>query len=47
MGDTYDKVSETRIERGLLQRAVLLVELEASMTKDDKVHCRDAGVGAS
>ena len=28
MGDTYDKVSETRIERGLLQRAVLLVELE-------------------
>ena len=45
MGDTYDRVSETRIERGLLQRAVLLVELEASMNKDDKV--QNAGVGAS
>ena len=45
MGDTYDRVSETRIERGLLQRAVLLVELEASMNKDNKV--QNAGVGAS
>ena len=37
MGDTYDRVSETRAERGLLQRATLLVELEASMDKDDEV----------
>ena len=46
MGDTYDRVSETRIERGLLQRAVLLVELEASMNKDDD-KVQNAGVGAS
>ena len=37
MGDTYDRVSETRTERGLLQRAALLAELEASMDKDDEV----------
>ena len=36
MGDTYDRVSETRVERGLLQRAMLLVELEESMDKDNE-----------
>ena len=28
MGDTFDRVSEMRLERGLLQRAELLVEME-------------------
>ena len=31
MGDTYDRVSETRIERGQQQRAELLVEYDAVM----------------
>ena len=31
MGDTYERVSETRIERGLQQRAELLVEYESMM----------------
>ena len=31
MGDTYDRVSETRIERGLQQRATMLVEMENMM----------------
>ena len=37
MGDTYDRVSETRLERGLQGRALLLIELEeAMMSKDDR-----------
>merc|ERR1719272_1592252 len=35
MGDTYDRVSETRLERGLQGRALLLIEIEEAMTKDD------------
>ena len=35
MGDTYDRVSETRLERGLQGRALLLIEIEYAMTKDD------------
>eukprot|EP00964_Phaeocystis_antarctica_P042506 scaffold24368_cov63-Phaeocystis_antarctica.AAC.2 len=35
MGDTYDRVSETRLERGLQGRALLLIEIEAAITKDD------------
>ena len=35
MGDTYDRVSETRLERGLQGRALLLIEIEVAMTKDD------------
>ena len=31
MGDTYERVSETRIERGLQQRAELLIEYESMM----------------
>ena len=36
MGDTYDRVSETRLERGLQGRALLLIEIEEAMTKDDQ-----------
>ena len=36
MGDTYDRVSETRPERGLQGRALLLIEIEEAMTKDDQ-----------
>lgn len=43
MGDTYDRVSESRIEQGLLQRAQLLVELEAQMDKDNNVSAGDVG----
>ena len=32
MGDTYDRVSETRLERGLQGRALLLIEIEEAMT---------------
>ena len=35
MGDTYDRVSETRLERGLQGRALLLIEIEEAMTQDD------------
>ena len=35
MGDTYDRVSETRLERGLQGRALLLIDIEEAMTKDD------------
>merc|ERR1719272_1813778 len=35
MSDNYDKVSETRLERGLRGRALLLIEIEEGMTKDD------------
>merc|ERR1719272_38755 len=34
MGDTYDRVSERRLERGLEGRALLLIEIEEAMTKD-------------
>ena len=33
MGDTYSRVSETRVAQGLQQRAELLVELAATMSK--------------
>ena len=36
MGDTYDRVSETRLERGLQGRALLLIEIEEAMIKDDQ-----------
>ena len=36
MGDTYDRVSETRLERGLQGRALLLIEIEEAMAKDDQ-----------
>jgi len=36
MGDTYDRVSETRSEMGLLGQAQLLVEIEKSMSTTDR-----------
>ena len=35
-GDTYDRVSETRKERGLQQRAQLLLELERQMSHKER-----------
>ena len=33
MGDTYERVQETSTERGLLQRARLLLEIQEGMSK--------------
>ena len=41
MGDTYDRVSETRLERGLQGRALLLIEIEEAMTRDQKAMNED------
>ena len=35
MGDTYDKVQETRLERSRLQRGKLLIEIQSLMTEAD------------
>ena len=35
MGDTYDRVSERRLEWGLQGKALVLIEIEYAMTKDE------------